>query len=113
MGTMSSSQTVPYRLISFRLLCGNAKKTKELRLLWLVSEERMDDALRDISVSEIMRRWPGTIRVFLDLHLYCVGCPIGVFHTLADAADEHGIERSLLETRIGEAIRAAGAREVL
>jgi hybrid cluster-associated redox disulfide protein len=45
----------------------------------------------DIPVSKIMRQWPGTVRVFIDLHLHCIGCPIGDFHTLSDAAIEHGL----------------------
>lgn len=47
-----------------------------------------------LAVDEIMRRWPTTIRAFIDLKLACVGCPIGVFHTVDDAADEHGLDRA-------------------
>jgi hybrid cluster-associated redox disulfide protein len=46
-----------------------------------------------LPVDDIMRRWPRTIRVFLELKLACVGCPIGVFHTVDDAAAEHGLDR--------------------
>ena len=36
-----------------------------------------------------MRRWPATIRVFLDFRMACVGCPITPFHTVADTCREH------------------------
>ena len=36
-----------------------------------------------------MRRWPSTIRMFLDFRMACVGCPIATFHTVADACREH------------------------
>lgn len=45
----------------------------------------------DLSVAEIMSTWPSTIRTFLDRQMHCVGCPIAPFHTLPDAAQEHGL----------------------
>ena len=44
----------------------------------------------DMTVDEVMRRWPATIRVFLDFRMNCVGCPIAGFHTVEDACREHG-----------------------
>lgn len=46
--------------------------------------------LIDMSLSEIMARWPPTIRVFIDRRMHCVGCPIAPFHTVVEAAAEHG-----------------------
>ena len=54
--------------------------------------------LDELTVSEIMRRWPATMRLFIDRRLLCVGCPIAPFHTLTDVAREHGItHESLIE----------------
>lgn len=64
--------------------------------------------LIDMSVAEIMVRWPGTIAVFVAYRLHCVGCPIGPFHTLADAAAEHRIDHAALLRDV----TAAVAREV-
>lgn len=46
----------------------------------------------DMSMDEIMRRWPATIRVVLDHGLLCVGCPIAIFHTVDDAIRVHEID---------------------
>jgi hybrid cluster-associated redox disulfide protein len=43
-------------------------------------------------VDDVMRRWPATIRVFIDFRMRCVGCPIACFHTVADAAREHDVD---------------------
>lgn len=43
-------------------------------------------------VDDVMRSYPMTIRVFIDHHMQCVGCPVGRVHTLADACEEHGLE---------------------
>lgn len=45
----------------------------------------------DMTVDEIMRRWPATIRVFIRHRMLCVGCPIGVFHTVRDACRAHDL----------------------
>lgn len=63
--------------------------------------------LSDMNLSEIMTRWPPTIRVFIDRRMHCVGCPIAPFHTVADAADEHGLDLADL-TRELEARAAQG-----
>ena len=64
----------------------------------------------DLCVAEIMHRWPATIGVFIDLQMHCVGCPIGIFHTLSDAADEHGLPLEHLVAEISAAIeQSAGA----
>ena len=48
----------------------------------------------DMTVDEVMRRWPATIRAFLDHRMRCVGCPIATFHTVDDACREHGVDRT-------------------
>lgn len=45
-------------------------------------------------VDDVMRRWPATIRVFLDHGMRCVGCPIACFHTIDDACREHKVDRA-------------------
>lgn len=60
----------------------------------------------DLTVGEIMRKWPSTIGVFIDLRLHCIGCPIGIFHTLSDAAIEHGIGPEELADEVSAAIDA-------
>lgn len=44
------------------------------------------------TVDDVMRRWPDTIRVFLDHRARCVGCPIARFHTVAEACEAQGID---------------------
>jgi hybrid cluster-associated redox disulfide protein len=44
------------------------------------------------TVDEVMRRWPATMRVFLDSRMACAECPIAGFHTVADACREYELE---------------------
>jgi hybrid cluster-associated redox disulfide protein len=60
--------------------------------------ERMHQApaiTSDLLIDQVMRRWPATIRVFLNFKTYCVGCPFAAFQTIDDACREHGLDRSL------------------
>ena len=58
----------------------------------------------NMQVDEIMRRWPAAIRPFLYHRMLCVGCPIGVFHTVADACVEHGLNEEIFKAALLEAI---------
>lgn len=49
---------------------------------------------RDTVVDEIMRKWPATVAVMLSYRMLCVGCPIGTFHTVAEACREHRIDET-------------------
>jgi|tagenome__1003787_1003787.scaffolds.fasta_scaffold20938311_4 hybrid cluster-associated redox disulfide protein len=46
----------------------------------------------EMTVDEVMRQWPSTIRVFLDFRMRCVGCPIGAFHSVDETCEEHDVD---------------------
>ena len=46
----------------------------------------------DMTVDQVMKRWPASIRVFMDFRMGCVGCPIATFHSVDEASREHGID---------------------
>ena len=49
----------------------------------------------DMTVDEIMRRWPATIRVLIRHGMLCIGCPIGSFHNVVDACAAHGVDEEV------------------
>lgn len=46
----------------------------------------------DLSLSDIMERWPETIGSFLRCKMFCVGCVFARFCTVADACCEHDVD---------------------
>ncbi len=60
---------------------------------------------RDMVVDEIMRKWPATVAVMLSYRMLCVGCPIGTFHTLAEACREHEIDETRVILDLESAVR--------
>jgi hybrid cluster-associated redox disulfide protein len=57
----------------------------------------------EMTVEEVMRRWPSTVRVFLDFRMNCVGCPISTFHSVDEACREHHIELDQFLSKLGAA----------
>lgn len=56
----------------------------------------------NMTVDEIMRRWPETVHVVIRHKLHCIGCPFGIFHTVADACAIHEVdERSVAADLVG------------
>jgi len=58
----------------------------------------------DMPVDDIMRRWPATIRLFLQRGMLCIGCPIGVFHTVMDACNAHSINPETFAAELDAAL---------
>lgn len=59
-------------------------------------------------VDDVMRRWPDTIRTFLNRRMSCPGCPIACFHSVADACREHQVDpEAFLRELRATAIKAA------
>ena len=67
-----------------------------------MNEERFPDA--NMSVDEIMHRWPTTIGVMMRYRFLCVGCPIGPFHTVTDACAAHGADEEAFRSDLLQAI---------
>ena len=58
-----------------------------------------------MTVDEIMRRWPATIRVFIRNRMLCIGCPIGIFHTVKDACEAHLLDEESFARELLAAMR--------
>jgi hybrid cluster-associated redox disulfide protein len=66
----------------------------------------------EMSLDEIMRRWPATIGVFIRHGMLCVGCPIGIFHNVRDACDAHAVNRARFEDELRVVIGGDGEEAV-
>lgn len=66
----------------------------------------------DMTVDEIMRRWPATIRVMIRHGMLCIGCPIAIFHTVADACDAHDVDPQAFSAELLAAMRSDHAASI-
>jgi hybrid cluster-associated redox disulfide protein len=64
----------------------------------------------DASVDDVMTAFPATIAVFLRHRMSCVGCLMGPFHTVADAAAEYDLDPDALLAELRQAASANSPR---
>lgn len=58
----------------------------------------------EISVAEVMERWPETASVFLKHRTACIGCELASFDSLADAARNYQLSVDELLNDLEESI---------
>jgi len=59
----------------------------------------------ETTVSELMRRHPQVIDLFVRRRMLCVGCPCQAYHTLADVVRLYGFDRDEFLATITRAIK--------
>lgn len=64
--------------------------------------------IEEVSVSEIMTRWPDTMAVFIRHNMFCIGCAIAPFHTVAEACTAHALDAVIICTDLNRVIAASG-----
>ena len=45
----------------------------------------------DLTVADVLARWPRSARAFLDQRMACVGCEFSTFDSLREALDIHAV----------------------
>lgn len=62
--------------------------------------KKKESILSDLTVKQILDRYPQTLRIFMDMGVLCVGCPAEAFHSLADVARVYKLNLKQLRKRI-------------
>ena len=65
---------------------------------------------KDMSIGEIVEKYPFTVQVFKDFGMGCLGCAIAHFETLEEGVTAHGID---LDDILVELNKTAGAADNL
>ncbi len=67
--------------------------------------------LEELTIEEILSRWPQTARVFNHYSSACIGCAIAPFCTIADAISAYGLPKEAFLADLQTAIESAGSEE--
>ncbi|KAA0680692.1 DUF1858 domain-containing protein [Roseomonas genomospecies 6] len=59
-------------------------------------------------VEDVLERWPSTLSVFLRHRMACPGCPMARFQTVAEVADDYGLDTAALLNEFALAIAGKG-----
>jgi len=54
----------------------------------------------EITVKDLLDRYPQLLQLFMDIGLLCLGCPAEAFHTLEDVAREYHLDMDPFLARI-------------
>lgn len=66
--------------------------------------------MADLTVAEVMDRWPQTIPVFFRYRMACVGCPIAPFETMAEVAAIYSLNLNRFLNELEQIIEHAEER---
>lgn len=66
---------------------------------------------KDMSIGEVVMRYPQTIEVFLRHGLMCIGCAVARFENIEQGARAHGINVDLLMKDLNETVASEGEEE--
>lgn len=64
------------------------------------------NSLRDLSVQQVLDRFPETIAVFMRHRMACVGCDINAFETVAEAIAIYQLDNKQFLDELTQAIQA-------
>ncbi|MDG6225700.1 MAG: DUF1858 domain-containing protein [Candidatus Thermoplasmatota archaeon] len=70
-----------------------------------------DQITPEMSIMEIVQKYPDTKRVFMFHGLHCLGCAIAQFETLREGAMAHGMDLEPLLKDLNEAASSQGSKE--
>ena len=64
----------------------------------------MGQITRDMTIMEVVNKYPQSIRVFFEHGLFCIGCNVAYRETVEQGAAAHGIEVDKLLERLNAEI---------
>jgi iron-sulfur cluster assembly accessory protein len=51
---------------------------------------------KEMTMGEILQRWPRSAEIFQDYGLHCFGCHVNIFESLADGVAAHGMDEKTM-----------------
>lgn len=66
---------------------------------------------KDMTISEVVQRYPFSVPVFLKHGLFCFGCAVARFENLEQGAIAHGIDPDALVADLNQAVEENATAE--
>ncbi|KLU64999.1 MULTISPECIES: DUF1858 domain-containing protein [Desulfosporosinus] len=63
---------------------------------------------KEMTVGQVLKLYPQTVQIFLELGMHCLGCPSSATESLEGAALTHGRDPNKLVAQLNEAITGKG-----
>ena len=62
---------------------------------------------KDITIGDIVTKYPGTVEVMLNHGLHCIGCHVNPMETIEQGALSHGMNKKEFESMLSEINKTA------
>ncbi|CAA7602912.1 Domain of unknown function DUF1858 [Acididesulfobacillus acetoxydans] len=62
---------------------------------------------KEMTVGQVLRLYPQTVQIFLELGMHCLGCPSSTMESIEGAALTHGRRVDDLVKQLNEAVEQA------
>ncbi|MEW6329740.1 MAG: DUF1858 domain-containing protein, partial [Candidatus Micrarchaeota archaeon] len=72
-----------------------------------VKKETKNVITKDMTLGEVISKFPKTVSVFLKHGLHCVGCHVAYWETVEQGAFTHGMDKNRLEALLKDLNAAA------
>ncbi len=67
------------------------------------------EQIMGLSIRELLDRWPSMAGVFIGQRMACVGCPMARFENIREAADNYGLDVTILAARLALSAQKSGS----
>jgi len=64
----------------------------------------MDKITKDMTIMDVVNKYPQSIKVFFEHGLFCIGCNVAYRETVEQGAAAHGIEVDGLLAKLNQAL---------
>lgn len=64
----------------------------------------MDNITKDMTIMDVVNKYPQSIKVFFEHGLFCIGCNVAYRETVEQGAATHGINVDELMAKLNQAL---------
>jgi hybrid cluster-associated redox disulfide protein len=64
----------------------------------------------DMIIGDVIRAFPQTMVVFMEMGIHCVGCYVANFESIEEGVSRHGIDPALVVKKLNDAINPKNVR---
>jgi hybrid cluster-associated redox disulfide protein len=71
----------------------------------------MEKITRDMTIMDVVNKYPQSIKVFFEHGLFCIGCNVAYRETVEQGATAHGIDVDGLMAKLNQALPLEAAKK--
>ncbi len=71
----------------------------------------MDKITKDMTIMDVVNKYPQSIKVFFEHGLFCIGCNVAYRETVEQGATAHGIDVDGLMVKLNQALPLEAAKK--